>query len=243
MTEPALTVLSVRGDSRLEVAPDLATLDCSLVVYEREKAAALAAAAQRLDALLADLAALGGVVRTADADRVALTWLARSARSYPEFDHDKGYRRRTGRVIANVSVRLEVRDFALLNRLDATLAGHADLHVNGVQWSVDDDNDAWPQVRAAAIDAAIQQARHYASALGGSLVSVDHVADAGLLDGDSPRRASRRAWRSGRALGRRRRRRRAVPGSGTHRTARRDRGAVHRRGASPRARSPCFGIG
>ncbi len=66
MTEPALTVLSVRGDSRLEVAPDLATLDCSLVVYEREKAAALAVAAQRLDALLADLAALGGVVREAD---------------------------------------------------------------------------------------------------------------------------------------------------------------------------------
>ncbi|HZZ96101.1 MAG TPA: SIMPL domain-containing protein, partial [Jatrophihabitantaceae bacterium] len=140
MTESALTVLSVRGDSRLEVGPDLATLDCSLVVYEREKAAALSLAAQRLDALLADVAALGGVVRTADADRVRLCWLARSARSYPEFDHEKGYRRQTGRVIANVSVRMEVRDFALLNRLDATLARHPDLHVNGVRWSVDHDN-------------------------------------------------------------------------------------------------------
>jgi uncharacterized protein YggE len=184
MTESALTVLSVRGDSRLEVAPDLATLDCSLVVYEREKSAALSAAAQRLDALLADLAGIGGVVRSADGDRLPLTWLARSARSYPEFDHDKGYRRQTGRVIANVSVRLEVRDFTLLTRLDATLARHADLHVNSVRWSVDHDNDAWPQVRATAIEAAIQQARHYASALGGSLVSVDHVADAGLLGGD-----------------------------------------------------------
>ena len=154
-------------------------------MYEREKAAALSVAAQRLDALLVDLAGIGGVVRTADADRLPLTWLARSARSYPEFDHDKGYRRVTGRVIANVSVRLEVRDFALLTRLDATLARHADLHVNSVQWWVDHDNEAWPQVRAAAIDAAIQQARHYASALGGSLVSVDHVADAGLLGGDS----------------------------------------------------------
>jgi uncharacterized protein YggE len=184
MSEPALTVLSVRGDSRLEVAPDLATLDCSLVVYEQEKAAALSVAAQRLDALLADLAALGGVVRTAASARNPLTWLARSGRTYPEIDYENDHKRHTGRVIANVSVRLEVRDFALLDRLGATLARHTDLHVHSVGWSVDEDNDAWPQLRAAAIDAAIHQARHYASALGGSLVSVDHVADAGLLGGD-----------------------------------------------------------
>jgi uncharacterized protein YggE len=53
-----------------------------------------------------------------------------------------------------------------------------------VDWNVDWDNPAWPQVRAAAIQAAIRKGHDYAAALGGSLQSVEHIADAGLL-GDS----------------------------------------------------------
>lgn len=39
-------------------------------------------------------------------------------------------------------------------------------------------------VRAAAIQAAIRKGSDYATALGGSLRTVEHVADAGLLGGD-----------------------------------------------------------
>jgi hypothetical protein len=49
------------------------------------------------------------------------------------------------------------------------LAAHPGLNVHGVMWHVDWDNPAWPQVRAAAIGAAIGKARDYAAALGARL--------------------------------------------------------------------------
>jgi uncharacterized protein len=54
-----------------------------------------------------------------------------------------------------------------------------------VTWHVDWDNPAWPQVRAAAIRAAIGKARDYAAALGATVRHVEHIADAGLLGGDT----------------------------------------------------------
>ena len=57
--------------------------------------------------------------------------------------------------------------------------------MHSVQWSVDHDNAAWAAVRADAIEAALLKGRDYASALRGELVSVDHIADAGLLGGDA----------------------------------------------------------
>jgi uncharacterized protein len=57
--------------------------------------------------------------------------------------------------------------------------------VHGVMWHVDWDNPAWPQVRAAAIGAAFGKARDYAAALGATVRHVEHIADAGLLGGDT----------------------------------------------------------
>lgn len=56
------------------------------------------------------------------------------------------------------------------------------------RWSVDDDNPDWALVRADAISAALFKGQDYASALGGSVVAVEHVADAGLLGGDTSAR-------------------------------------------------------
>ena len=82
---------------------------------------------------------------------------------------------------------LTVRELDTLDELTALLAGHDRLRVDEVQWGVDPDNPAWPVVRADAIRAAIRKGRDYAAALGGSLQSVEHLADAGLLGGtDQP---------------------------------------------------------
>lgn len=189
MTDDSHTLLSVRGDARLEVTPDLATLHCRVQADEREKAAALRTVSARLDALLADLRDLGGVALAAGAPRRPLAWAAHSTSSYVEARWDKRQERDvpTGRVIASVALRIEVRDFVLLDRLGDALARHEAVHVQHVEWSVDSDNEAWPTVRAAAIDAAIRKGRDYATALGGSLDRIEHVADAGLLGSDSPR--------------------------------------------------------
>jgi hypothetical protein len=62
-----------------------------------------------------------------------------------------------------------------------------------VSWLVDDDNPEWALVRGDAIKAALNKGRDYAAALGGSVIGVDHVADAGLLGGDGSGIAASRA--------------------------------------------------
>ena len=182
MAEPPTTLLSVRADARLEVPPDEAGLDCRVSAREDDKATALRVLAGRVDAAIAALSELGGVVRVASDERRPLVWLVRSTRSEPEtrWDEKKHYVR-TGKVIATGSLIVVVRDFGLLDRIGAALAGHEHVHVGYVGWTVDQDNPAWQQVRAAAIDAAIAKGLDYASALGGSLLRIEHVADLGLL--------------------------------------------------------------
>jgi len=90
---------------------------------------------------------------------------------------------RTGQVIATVALRVIIRDLDALDDLGGVLAAHPSLTVHGETWHVDWDNPTWPQVRAAAIGAAIGKARDYAAALGATLQHVEHIADAGLLGG------------------------------------------------------------
>ena len=84
-----------------------------------------------------------------------------------------------------VALRVTVRDLDTLEDLSGVLAAHPSLNVHGVTWHVDWDNSAWPQVRAAAIGAAIGKARDYAAALGATVRHVEHIADVGLLGGDT----------------------------------------------------------
>jgi uncharacterized protein YggE len=177
--------LSVRGDARLTVPPDYVILAGAIELSRGSKAAAVRAAAASLDRLTADLTALGAVALGVETERRPLTWSARSATTRVERDHDKktGRYEPTGQVIATVTVLITVRAFDTLDALGAVLAGHEALSVHEVGWHVDWDNPAWPQVRAAAIRAAIRKGRDYAAALGGSLHNVEHIADAGLLGG------------------------------------------------------------
>ena len=92
---------------------------------------------------------------------------------------------RSGRVTATVALRVTVRDLDRLDDLSGVLAAHPGLNVHGVAWHADWDNPAWPQVRAAAIAAAIGKARDYAAALGATVRHVEHIADAGLLGDDT----------------------------------------------------------
>jgi hypothetical protein len=140
-----------------------------------------------LDQLTADLAALGAVPFDDSTGRRPLTWSAHSSATHEEFYHDQqtGRMRRSGQVTATVALRVTVRDLASLEDLSGALAAAPGLNVHGVTWHVDWDNPAWPQVRAAAIGAAIGKARDYAAALGATVRHVEHIADAGLLGGDT----------------------------------------------------------
>jgi uncharacterized protein YggE len=185
MSDPTGPFLSVRGDARQTVAPDYVTLAGPIEISRGSKAAAVRAAAASLDRLIADLTALGGVALGVETERRPLTWSAQSATTRVERAHNEqtGNFELTGQVTATVAVLIAVRDFGLLDTLGTVLAAHETLGVHETGWHVDWDNPAWPAVRAAAIQAAIRKGHDYAAALGGSLQSVEHIADAGLLGG------------------------------------------------------------
>ena len=183
MSEPATALLSVRGEARATVAPDFVVLSGVLKATAGTKAAALEIAAAALRRLTADLGSLGAAPMTGDVPDAALAWLAHSATTEVEFDHDyeTGRSGPTGRIHASVAMTVQVRAFELLERLGGVLATHEALSIHHVAWHVDPDNPSWPDVRAAAIRAAIAKGRDYATALGGSLDRVEHIADVGLL--------------------------------------------------------------
>ena len=180
-------LLSVSAEARQLVAPDYAVLDGLIEDTARSKAEALRSVTASLDRLTADLAALGAVPFGEGAGRRPLTWSAHSSATREERYHDKetGRAERSGQVTATVALRVTVRDLDTLDDLSGVLAAHPSLNVHGVMWHVDWDNPAWPQVRTAAIGAAIHKARDYAAALGATVRQVEHIADAGLLGGDT----------------------------------------------------------
>ena len=196
MVGSTTALVSVRGEARAIVAPDFAALSGVLKATRDTKAEALQVASAELKQLTDDLASLGGVPLTADTQATPLAWAAYSAGTELERDEDKqtGRYGPTGRVVALVSVSLTVRAFDLLDRLSDALASHEALHVHYVAWGVDSDNPSWPEVRAAAIQNAINKGRNYAETLGGSLDHLEHIADVGLLgdDGGMPAQESRR---------------------------------------------------
>jgi uncharacterized protein len=187
MNDGGSPLLSVRAEARRLVAPDYAVVDGLIEHTARSKVEAVRSATGSLDRLTADLAAMGAVPFDEGAGRRPLTWSAYSSATRDELYHDSETRRmeRSGLVIATVALRVTVRDLDRLDDLSGVLTAQPGLNVHGVTWHVDWDNPAWPQVRAAAISAAIGKARDYAAALGARLQGVEHIADAGLLGSDS----------------------------------------------------------
>jgi uncharacterized protein len=180
-------LLSVRAEARRLVAPDYAVVDGVIEHTARSRTEAVHSVTGSTDRLTADLAALGAVPFDESAGRRPLTWSAYSLATHDELYHDKETMQmeRTGQVTAAVAVRVTIRELDRLDDLSGVLAAAQGLNVHGVTWHVDWDNAAWPQVRAAAIGAAIGKARDYAAALGATLQHVEHIADAGLLGGDT----------------------------------------------------------
>jgi uncharacterized protein YggE len=194
MSDADGVVLSVRAEARRLVAPDYGVLDGVIEHAAGSKAEAVQSVSASLDRLTAELATLGGVPFDEATGRRPLTWSAHSSTTRQERYHDKDTGRlvRSGQVTAAVALRVTVRDLTALAGLGRMLAAHPSLEVQAVTWQVDWDNPAWPQVRAAAIAAAIGKARDYAAALGARVRQVEHVADTGLLGGDTaPDRPSR----------------------------------------------------
>src|SRR5262245_10663308 len=188
MTTPeAHIVISVRGESQRIAAPDQAAIYLTVLATGDTKRTASSDVARVLAEVTSQLAELGGQSLTALTARAPLTWSTQSIHTGEEHSYDNisGAKGPTGRHQASATLVINVRDFALLGRVEGIATGHDMVNVGSVRWSVDEDNPEWARVRSEAIQAALRKGQDYASALGGSIVSVEHVADAGLLGGDT----------------------------------------------------------
>ncbi len=191
--------MSVRGEASRTVEPDYAVVQANLRAVPAVRAAALADVRGRQDALAASLGSLGATALTASSGEAAITWSFGSIAVHDEYASNKrtGEHQPTGRTEAHASVVVAIRDLGRLAELGEALGSVDRLAIEDVSWHVDAANPAWRAVRADAIRAALAKASDYASALGGTVRSVDQLADSGLLDapGDvgSRARASRRA--------------------------------------------------
>lgn len=87
--------------------------------------------------------------------------------------------------VAGLQATAACRELDSLAAVVEALAVIDGVSFGGVTWLVDHDNAGWRLVRADAIAAALAKGSDYATALGGTVRSVEHVADQGLLsDGD-----------------------------------------------------------
>lgn len=173
------TVLSVRAEVFRAVDPDAGELSVHIGVTRESKSESLQAAALVLEGLKSDLGALGGVVKTASTSRHPLAWSTQRGSTADEWDPER--KAKSGRTVTNVAVRLSVRDFDLLERIEALAATSTSLRIVGANWTVDGDNPAWNELRHEAIQEALRKGEDYARALKSRLISLEHVADVGLL--------------------------------------------------------------
>ncbi|MBE7190595.1 SIMPL domain-containing protein [Jatrophihabitans endophyticus] len=183
MTAP--TTISVRGEASRTVAPDHAAFDCAVSATPAGRDEVVSALRAGQDAVVEGLRDLGGVVLSVDSERSDLTWSFGGPQVEDEYGRNRktGDHGPTGRFTGRSDARILVRRLDLLDRVVAALVAVERLELERLDWLVDPDNPAWREVRSDAIAAALAKADDYASALGGVVRSVDHIADSGLLAG------------------------------------------------------------
>ncbi len=162
MTDPVVTV---RGEARSEVQPDLATL--SVTVHANGSSS---------DAVRDQLATASGRLRevlTARSDAVSRSstgGLHVAPVFGPKGNKITGYR-------GSFGASLEVTDFAQLSDLVFALTPLPNSQVDGPWWSLTPDHPAHRDVRLAAIGDARRRAEDYAAAVGLALGEVVEISD------------------------------------------------------------------
>lgn len=166
-----LPLVSVRGESVVEVEPEVATLDVAIGAQDRERDRTLSLLDQRSSAVLALVESFGEAV-----ERVETAAL----RIGPEFKDNKPREKVVG-YKAVVRHTLHVVDFTRLGDLVARLADLDLVDVFGPRWALRRDSPVYRAARVAAAQDAVARAREYASALSSRVAGLVELADTGLL--------------------------------------------------------------
>jgi uncharacterized protein len=169
--DPAPRQISVTGQGRTEVAPDMATITAGVTSEAAEAAEAMAKTSRAVRRVLARLEATGIAPRDVQTRRLSLDPVWSNQRGA-----GNGPPRITGFVASN-TVMIRVRDLDGLGAvLDALVADGAN-DFNGLQFSVQDPAPLAGAARRAAVADAIARAELLAAAAGVRLGAVMSISD------------------------------------------------------------------
>jgi uncharacterized protein YggE len=184
-------LLSVRGESLIEVDPEIARLDLTVAARDDDRARAMHLLEERalqVDQILGRHAAAIEKKETT------------SVRVSPQLKSRKAGERVTG-YVATVRHRITVSEFGGLGELIAQLADWDMTEVDGPWWSLRPDSDSYRTARTEATRDAVRRAQDYAAALGGTLGDLVEFADTGLLSDSDARPVQFRTAMAARAGG------------------------------------------
>ncbi|MFJ9828344.1 SIMPL domain-containing protein [Streptomyces sp. NPDC101160] len=177
MTQPHPTPeapqVTVRGEGRLEVDPELARIGVAVRARGTDRTTVLAALTSRNADAIALVKSYGDAV--ANLETGALSVTPEPAR------HGRGERVRGYQGWVHLSA--ELTDFTALGELTTRLADLEWTRVDGPWWALSPDSPAHAEARRQAVKEAVRRAREYAEALGSSLVALLELSDTGLAPG------------------------------------------------------------
>jgi uncharacterized protein YggE len=183
MTEPT-TVLTVRGEAHVVIPPDEAEICCVVRSVPTDRFRSVTDVRAKLAKVTSLLHKWGAVPRTPETLRGDLTSLVCGL--VVQEDRDDRTGQQTGRYRATTTIRVFARTFGGIETLITALSALDGVEIVSVRWSVDRDHPGWARARTEAARAAIRSAHDYARVLGGALLSVEQLADAGLMDQFEP---------------------------------------------------------
>lgn len=169
MAERAEPLVRVRGETTIEVEPEIARLTVLVRAQDKNRRRTLERLAERNQACLALIRRFEHAVEDVDTSATAVV---------PELRDGRGERVRAYH--GGVRIRVTVRDFDVLGELITLLADEELTTVEGPRWELRPGSPVYDRASEQAVHAALTKARTYARTLGTEITSVVEIADAGL---------------------------------------------------------------
>ncbi|MFD5430325.1 SIMPL domain-containing protein [Streptomyces sp. NPDC127084] len=166
---PETPRVAVRGETRLEVDPEIARIGVTVSARGKDRRAALEDLTSRNGEVLDLIKSYGDAVEKLETGAFSIS---------PELSaHGRGERVRAYH--GRVRVTAVLADFTALGELVTRLADLDLTHVDGPWWSLRPDSPAHAAARRQAVLEAVRRAREYAGALGAELAALVELADIG----------------------------------------------------------------
>ena len=178
LAETVPATISVTGEGKVEIAPDMATLNLGVTTEADSAAAALKANSDGIAGALSRLKAAG--IEDRDIQTSGLTLNPRY-----DYSSDGTDPKITGYIAANM-VTVRVRDLGVLGQtLDAVVTDGANT-LGGLGFGLQNPDDTMDEARRRAVADAARKAALYAEAAGVKLGRIVSVSDQGNYGGPQP---------------------------------------------------------